>query len=148
MTFSHVTPEVLYKPWPFAGLDEFQHAISTPDFSQALVNTLVYVTVVVTSGLVGGLLAALVLWRSTPLTSFVFGVIVFVWAMPPLVNGSVWRFLLDPRSLVDGVLVALHLPPVLWLVEGKWPLVSVALVNAWVAIPFATIVYRAALLDV
>ena len=148
MSFSHVTPEVLYKPWPFAGLDEFGRAISTPDFSAALANTLVYVTVVVASGLIGGLLAALVLWRSTPLTSFVFGVIVFVWAMPPLVNGSVWRFMLDQRGLIDSLLVTVHLPAVLWLVDGKLPLISVALVNAWVAVPFATIVYRAALLDI
>jgi multiple sugar transport system permease protein len=148
MSFSHVTPEVLYQPWPFVGLDEFQKAASTADFREALFNTLVYVTVVVVMGLVGGLLAALALWRSTPLTSFVFGVIIFVWAMPPLVNGSVWRFMLDQRGIVDSLLVALHLPAVLWLVDGKLPLLSVALVNSWVAVPFATIVYRAALLDV
>jgi multiple sugar transport system permease protein len=88
------------------------------------------------------------LWRTSRLTSFVFGVVIFVWAMPPLVNGSIWRFMLDQRSIIDSVLVAFHLPAVLWLVEGKLPLISVALVNAWVAIPFATIVYRAALLDI
>jgi multiple sugar transport system permease protein len=148
MSVSHVTPEVLYKPWPFVGLDEFAKALTTQDFREALFNTLVYVTVVVASGLIGGLLAALVLWRSTPLTSFVFGVVVFVWAMPPLVNGSVWRFLLDQRGLVHSVLTGVHLPAVLWLVDGKLPLISVALVNAWVAVPFATIVYRAALLDI
>lgn len=148
MSLSHVTPEVLYKPWPFVGTDEFQKALTTAQFREALFNTVVYVLVVLASGLIGGLLAALVLWRSTPLTSFVFGVIVFVWAMPPLVNGSVWRFLFDQRGLVDSLLVAVGLPAVLWLVEGKLPLISVALVNSWVAVPFATIVYRAALLDI
>jgi multiple sugar transport system permease protein len=148
MSFSHVTPEVLYQPWPFVGLDEFQRAITTADFREALVNTLIYVALVVVSGLVGGLLAALVLWRSTRLASFTFGVIIFVWAMPPLVNGSVWRFLFDQRGLIDSLLVSVQLPAVLWLVEGKLPLIAVALVNAWVAVPFATIVYRAALLDI
>jgi multiple sugar transport system permease protein len=148
MSVSHVTPEVLYKPWPFVGLSEFNRAVSTADFREALFNTIVYVAVVLITGLVGGLLAALVLWRSTPLASFTFGVIIFVWAMPPLVNGSVWRFLFDQRGLIDSVLVNLHLPTVFWLVDGKLPLISVALVNAWVAVPFATIVYRAALLDI
>src|SRR5215831_21157846 len=60
----------------------------------------------------------------------------------------VWRFLLDQRGLIDSLLTSVHLPAVLWLVDGKLPLVSVALVNSWVAVPFATIVYRAALLDV
>jgi multiple sugar transport system permease protein len=148
MSVSHVTPEVLYQPWPFVGFDEFGKAVSTADFREALFNTIVYVTVVLTSGLVGGLLAALVLWHSTPLTSFVFGVVIFVWAMPPLVNGSVWRFLFDQRGLIDSLLVTVHLPAVFWLVDGKLPLISVALVNSWVAVPFATIVYRAALLDI
>lgn len=148
MSLSRVTPEVLYQPWPFVGLEEFQRATTTADFREALFNTLIYVLVVLCSGLIGGLISALILWRSTPLTSAVLGVIVFVWAMPPLVNGSVWRFLLDQRGLIDSVLVAAHLPAVLWLVEGKLPLISVALVNSWVAVPFATIVYRAALLDV
>jgi multiple sugar transport system permease protein len=148
MSVSRVTPEVLYQAWPFVGLDEFQRATSTSDFRDALVNTLIYVTVVTLSGLIGGLLAALVLWRSTPLTSVVLSVVVFVWAMPPLVNGSVWRFLLDQRGLIDSLLTSVHLPAVLWLVDGKLPLVSVALVNSWVAVPFATIVYRAALLDI
>ncbi len=148
MSVSRVTPEVLYQPWPFVGLDEFGRAVSTQDFRDALFNTLVYVTVVTASGLLGGLLSALILWRSTRLASFVLGVVVFVWAMPPLVNGSVWRFLLDQRGLIDSLLVAVHLPAVLWLVDGKLPLISVALVNSWVAVPFATIVYRAALLDI
>jgi multiple sugar transport system permease protein len=147
MSFSRVVPEVLYKPWPFAGLDEFQLAVKSPDFAQALLNTLVYVAVVVLSGLIGGLLAALILWRSTPLTSVAFGVVVFVWAMPPLVNASVWRFLLDQRGLVDSVLATFHVPAVVWLADGRLPLVAVALVNAWASVPFATIVYRAALMD-
>jgi multiple sugar transport system permease protein len=148
MSVSHVTPEVLYADWPFVGLDEFGKALSTADFREALFNTLIYVMVVVGAGLVGGLLAALVLWRSTPLTSFVFGVVVFVWAMPPLVNGSVWRFMLDQRGLVDSLITFVHLPAVHWLVDGKLPLISVALVNSWTAVPFTTIVYRAALLDI
>jgi multiple sugar transport system permease protein len=148
MSFSRVTPEVLYKPWPFAGLDEFQLAIKSPDFAQALLNTLVYVAVVVSIGLVGGFIAALILWRSTPLTSIAFGVVVFVWAMPPLVNASVWRFLLDQRGLVDSILAIFHVPAVLWLADGRLPLVTVALVNAWASVPFATIVYRAALMDI
>jgi multiple sugar transport system permease protein len=41
-----------------------------------------------------------------------------------------------------------HLPAVLWLADGRLPLVAVALVNAWASVPFATIVYRAALMDI
>jgi multiple sugar transport system permease protein len=149
MSFSQVTPEVLYKAWPFAGLEEFQLAVRSPDFAQAVLNTLLYVAVVVLSGLIGGFIAALILWRATPLTGVAFGVVIFVWAMPPLVNASIWRFLLDQRGLVDSILaIVFHMRPVLWLADGRLPLIAVALVNAWVSVPFATIVYRAALLDI
>ena len=148
MSVSRVVPENLYQPWPFVGLDQFRSVIGTADFQQALINTLAYVAIVLVSGVVGGLAAALILWRRSTFSAFVLGVIVFVWAMPPIVNGSVWRFLFDQRGLIDSVLVAVHLPPVFWLVTGKLPLLSVAVVNAWVAVPFATIVYRAALLDI
>src|SRR5215831_1930026 len=57
MSVSRVTPEVLYQPWPFVGLEEFQRAISTADFRDALVNTLIYVMVVLLSGLIGGLIS-------------------------------------------------------------------------------------------
>ncbi len=56
--------------------------------------------------------------------------------------------LLDKRGMVDSLLGLVHVAPVYWLVDGRLPLVSVALVNAWVAVPFATLVYRAALLDI
>jgi multiple sugar transport system permease protein len=148
MSVSRVVPENLYQPWPFVGLAQFQAVLSTPDFQQALLNTFVYVAVVLISGVCGGLATALILWQRSKFSAFVLSVIVFVWAMPPIVNGSVWRFLFDQRGLIDSLLVAVHLPPVFWLVTGKLPLVSVALVNAWVAVPFATIVYRAALLDI
>lgn len=97
-------------------------------------NTLIYVVVVVVTGLVGGLIAALILWRSTPLASVTFDVVIFVWAMPPLVNASVWRFLLDQRGLVDSIPAVFHIPPVLWLADGRLPLVAVALVNAWAVV--------------
>jgi multiple sugar transport system permease protein len=56
--------------------------------------------------------------------------------------------MLDQRGLVDSLITFVHLPAVHWLVDGKLPLISVALVNSWTAVPFTTIVYRAALLDI
>jgi multiple sugar transport system permease protein len=72
---------------------------------------------------------------------------VFSWALPGLINGVAWRFLLDPRGMVDTILSVFRVAPIYWLVDGRLPLVSVALVNAWTVVPFATLVFRAALLD-
>ncbi len=148
MSVSQVTSDNIFEPWPFAGAGELATVVATADFQQATVHTLVYVTLVVGVGLSGGLASALVLWRGGRLAGFTLTLMVFGWALPGLINGTIWRFLLDPRGMVDDLLKIVHVAPIYWLVDGLLPLMSVALVNAWVAIPFATLVYRAALLDV
>lgn len=148
MAFSQVTAENIFGTWQFTGIQGFVAMAGEPAFREASVNTVIYVTIVVGLGLLGGLAAALALWRGGRLGGFVLGLMVFGWALPPLINGTIWRFLLDRQGLVDHLLGIVHLPQPSWLVDGRLPLVSVALVNAWVAVPFATLVYRAALLDI
>lgn len=148
MSFSRVTSDNLFHAWPFVGFGEFQNVMATSDFREAFLNTIVYVTIVVIIGLVGGAVSAIILWRGKGLPSFILGLMVFVWAMPPIVNGSIWKFLLDQHGPIDSILTTLHQPAVLWLVTGHLPLISVALVNSWISVPFATVVYRAALLDI
>ena len=147
MGLSQVTSDNIFKAWPFVGLDGVRSVASTADFRQATVSTLIYVALVVGVQLAGGLAAAVVLWRGGRFAGFTLAVMVFGWALPGLINGTAWRFLLDKRGMVDSILGVFHVPPVYWLVDGHLPLISVALVNAWVGVPFATLVYRAALLD-
>ena len=148
MSVSDVTSDNIFDAWPFVGATGLQSVAATADFREAAVHTLIYVALVVGVGLVGGLASALTLWPGGRLAGFTLTLMVFGWALPGLINGTVWRFLLDPRGMIDSVLGAVHVPAVYWLVDGPLPLVSVALVNAWVAVPFATLVYRAALLDI
>lgn len=148
MSVSNVTADNIFKTWTFVGLGEFQTVISTPAFREALLNTLVYVAIVVLIGMAGGLFAAIVVWEDKGFLGFVLGLMVFVWAMPPIVTGSVWKFLLAEHGPINSLLTPLGLPPVLWLVAGRLPLISVAFVCSWAAVPFATIIYRAALLDI
>jgi multiple sugar transport system permease protein len=148
MSLSQVTTDNLFQDWPFIGLQGLQTVAATADFKEAAVNTLAYVAVVVSISLVGGLASAVTLWHSGRLARLVLAVMVFGWALPGLISGIAWRFLLDKRGLVDVLLGIFHAPTPYWLVDGHLPLLSVALVNAWVAVPFATLVYRAALLDI
>ena len=147
MSLSQVTSDNIFKDWPFIGMNGVQTVAGTADFHEAAMNSLLYVALVVGVGLAGGLAAALTLWRGGRLAGFTLALMVFSWALPGLINGVAWRFLLDPRGMVDSILSLFHLGPVYWLVEGRLPLISVALVNAWTVVPFATLVFRAALLD-
>lgn len=148
MSVSQVSTRNIFKSWQFIGLAGFKEVAATAAFQQAAVNTVIYVAIVVGVGLGGGLAAAVILWRGGRLSAVVLAIMVFSWALPPLINGTAWKFLLDGEGLPDDVLALFGVPRVYWLVQGHLPLISVALVNAWATVPFATLVYRAALLDI
>jgi multiple sugar transport system permease protein len=75
---------------------------------------------------------------------------VFVWALPPVVNGSVWKFLLGDAGLVNVVLLGAGLrdTPVPFLYDQYWALLAVAFVNSWAVVPFNALVFRAALMNI
>lgn len=150
MSLSDVRPATLLREWPFVGLANFADLLSNADFLGALWHTLVFALVVLVFGVGGGLVAALALARPGRLRGFTYGLLVLLWTLPPIVSGSTWKFLLSSDGFLNGALVGLGLveEPVLFLIDGPLPLLSVAFVAAWVCVPFATIAYRAALLDV
>jgi ABC-type sugar transport system permease subunit len=75
---------------------------------------------------------------------------VFIWALPPIVNGSVWKFLLGGDGLVNTLLMKSSLvsSPVPFLYDTKLALYSVAIVNCWAVIPFNALVLRAAFMNI
>ena len=106
--------------------------------------------VVTAIGMVGGFAVAVAVWSGTPGGSFLLGMMVFVWALPPVINGSIWKFLLGDHGLINETLRGLHLAPqgIGFLYDTHFALWSVALVNAWAVIPFNALIFRAALLSV
>jgi multiple sugar transport system permease protein len=148
MSLSQVTSDNIFGAWPYIGAKGLEDVVRTTDFRSAALNTVVYVVLVVGVGLTGGLAAAVTLWRGGRFAGFTLALMVFGWALPGLINGTAWRFLLDKRGMVDYILGVFHVAPVYWLVDGHLPLISVVVVDAWVVVPFATLVYRAALMDV
>ncbi len=150
MSVSEVTPATLLREWPFVGLENFSDLVNDTRFSATVVRTIVFGLVVLVLGVVGGLAAALALHRPSRLGAFTYALIVLMWAIPPIVSGVTWRFMLFADGVINQALNAIGVidEPILFLIDGALPLLSVAFVAGWVALPFATIVFRAALLDV
>ncbi|MGO9411933.1 MAG: carbohydrate ABC transporter permease [Spirochaetia bacterium] len=150
MSLSDVTTlNIVRGSWPFRGLANFLALGRLPDFALAFRNTLVFVAIVVSVGMLGGLGAATLLQGRGKFSAVGLGLMVFTWAMPPVVLGSLWKFLLLPGGLVNSILGSLHISKgPLWLVQQNLVLVTVALVNSWAVIPFSALVYRAALVDI
>lgn len=150
MSLSSVTSANLSLSWDFVGLANFVNGVQQGDLGRALVNTFLFVLTVTVLGLVGGLGAAIVLRHGGRISAVLLGVMVFVWALPPVVNGSVWKFLLGDDGLINGIVRASGMSQAAlpFLYDEHFALMSVALVNSWAIIPFNALVFRAAVLGI
>lgn len=150
MSLSSVTSANLSVSWDFVGLANFVNGVQQGDLGKALLNTFVFVLTVTVIGLIGGLGAAIVLRHAGRISAVLLGVMVFVWALPPVVNGSVWKFLLGDDGLINGLVKAsgMSQTAVPFLYDEHFALMSVALVNSWAIIPFNALVFRAAVLGI
>ena len=97
-----------------------------------------------------GLAAKIALRTTGRWSAIILAGMVFVWALPPVVNGSVWKFLFAEDGLINTLvlLTPLRADPIPFLYDATWALVSVALVTTWAVIPFNALVFRAALLGI
>lgn len=150
MSFSDVRPGTLLGEWPGVGFDNYVELFSDPGFSATVLRTVVFGVVVLAIGLGGGLVASLVLRRPNRRNAVVYALMVLMWSLPAIVNGVTWRFMFATDGAINQTLVGLGLvgTPIYFLIEGWMPLLSTAFVAGWVALPFATIIFKASLLDV
>lgn len=146
------TRSIINTSWPFAGLANYRAAISSSAFPTVLGNTLLLVSVSVCVTLAGGLFNALVLERNTFGNRVTQGILVFLWAMPPLVIGFIWKFLLSSDGLIPALLVKFGIgsksQPVALLARPHMGLIAITLVIAWAGAAFASLIFRAAMLGV
>ena len=148
MSLSDVGPTNIIGVWHFVGLSNFVHELATSDLWKSALRTLGVAAVLLVSNLVLGFFAASILNVRSRLTSVVLSLMVFVWALPPLVSGSVWKFLLDDSGAVNAVLGIVGIHPVSWLSAPGLALWTVAGVIAWAGLPFSALILRGGLLAI
>lgn len=148
MAFSDVGPTNIVGVWSWVGSANFRAVLALPELWQALLRTAELCLVLLVSNLVVGFLVASVLSTTGRLTSTVLSIMVFVWALPPIVSGSVWKFLLDDSGAVNGALGLVGIGPVNWLSSPTLALWTVGGVVAWAALPFSALILRGGLLAV
>jgi multiple sugar transport system permease protein len=148
MSMSDVTPATLGSGWNFVGFTNFITGFVQGTLGSVFVNTLVFVGIVTLIGLVGGLVAAIALRGSARGAGLLLGLMVFIWALPPVVNGSVWKFLLSNTGLLNSLVGLVRFGPVGYLYDQHLALFSVAIINSWAVIPFNALVFRAAILNI
>lgn len=148
MSVSDVGPATLIGDWAFTGTENLREVFSTPAFWDAAKATGLFTLVLLAVDLTIGYVAAVALARRGRLSSIVLSLMVFVWALPPLVSGSVWKFLLSGDGAINAVLGAVGLGRVDWLSDPKVALWAVSGVAAWASLPFAILIIRGGLLGI
>jgi multiple sugar transport system permease protein len=148
MALSDVGPATLIGDWELVGLENVREVLADPGFWQAVRATAVFTLVVLVVDLLIGYVAAMALSRKGRLASAVLSLMVLVWALPPLVSGSVWKFILAGDGAVNSLLGLVGLGPVDWLSDPDLALWSVSSVAAWASLPFAILVLRGGLMSI
>lgn len=130
------------------GLENYKTILQSEDFWYSLQNTAFLLVVVVVFTTVGGFIVALILNVDTKFSGILMAAAILPWAMPPVVNGIIWRFIFHPGyGFMNKLLIGMGIvdKPVEWL-ASRWLLLLVtALVVAWRSVPFCALVCLAGL---
>ncbi|MCG2791179.1 MAG: sugar ABC transporter permease [Actinomycetia bacterium] len=104
----------------FIGLENFKTVIENPLFFKSLRITLVYSFITVILELIIGLFIVTILSKLVKKVQvIILGLIIIPWSIPGVVNGLMWRWILNPYyGVLNGVLYSLG------FTEGYIPLLS------------------------
>jgi multiple sugar transport system permease protein len=132
----------------FVGLANYLRALQDPEFRAALGRTFYFALVTVPVETTLGLLIALLLDQRFVGRGFVRGIIILPWAMPYIVNGVMWKWILNANygalnALLQQVGLIDHYR--IWLGYPSTAFNFVILANIWKETPVAVILLLAAL---
>jgi ABC-type sugar transport system permease subunit len=140
------TDKTIGSPGQFVGLKNFRYVLVWPQFSAALVNTVVFTVSAVAIKFVLGMTVALVLNQQIRGRNFFRAFLLLPWVIPAFVVYLVWRWLYDPLSgLLNHALLDLGLvaTPIAFLSDRSTAMISVIIAHVWRAFPFYAISFLA-----
>jgi multiple sugar transport system permease protein len=137
----------LFSPTKFVGLRNFTDLFTVdPLFAIAIRNTVLFTVGTVIPTIVISLVVAGLLNRKISGIAF-FRTVVFVpLAVSTVVMAVVWQFVFNTdNGLLNIMLGWISVRPIPWLVEPHWAMAALCIVSIWRSVPFATVVFLAAM---
>jgi len=131
------------------GLENFKQFFEEPALTKGLTNTLIYG--VVTSGLkvILGMALAVLLTSSVIGKAFMRSVVFFPVLVSTIGVGLTFVVLMEPdQGLINDTLALVGIEGPKWLVDPKYALMSVALVDVWKGVGLATVIYIAGIVSI
>jgi len=149
-SLTNLTINNIQTGFSFVGLRNFIELSRDSIFQQALRNTLIFAIASQLLSIILGQLTALVLMQNFRGKAIVRVLIMLPWAVPIALGVLGWKWMYDSLySIINWTLRAFHI-----LGPNQWPnwlgtsnlaMVSVIIVHAWKAFPFAAVVFMGAL---
>lgn len=130
----------------FVGLRNYIRLFSDPYVWQALGRTFVYMFFSVFGRMVIGLALALLLRVPSRLRALPRTAIILPWVMSEIMVSAMWLWILNHRTgLLNGILSAMGISQVGWLVYPSLSMLSIVVVSLWKNLAFTYLLLFAAL---
>lgn len=127
----------------FIGFDNYKSILASESTWYSLQNTLFLLVLTVAATTVFGILLSLFLNVSVKGSGILLAIAILPWALPPYVNGILWRFIFHPGyGFMNKLLLGIGIvdAPIEWL-NSRWTLLLVvAIVVVWRSVPFMALV--------
>ena len=135
--------------WEFIGLDNFIQFFQEPALVLSLKNTLIYAVVTCGLKVVLGILLAQLLTSQIIARGFLRSVVFFPVLVSTIGVGLTFWILMHPtEGVINRALAVIGIDGPGWLVDPKWALLSVALVDIWKGVGLATLIYIAGIVSI
>lgn len=133
---------------PFLGVENYLYILKDVKFWQSVQITLIFVAGAVIIEIALGLALALLLNRDFWGRNVVRMLALLPWAIPAVVNGIMWKWILNPSyGSLNGLLYSMGIIKeyIVWLGDPKLSLFVVILADVWKETPFIMLLFLAAL---
>ena len=135
--------------WEFIGLDNYVAFFQESALITGLKNTLIYAVVTCGLKVVLGMALALLLTSQIIARGFLRSVVFFPVLVSTIGVGLTFQVLMDPSAgLINKSLGLIGINGPAWLVDPKFALLSVALVDVWKGVGLATVIFIAGIVSI
>ena len=143
------TPSTLPTEAPFVGLQNYAGVLTSPQFLQAAIFTLIFTISGVFGSWIIGLALALLLRTRIPGNTVFKVLLLLPWIVPVVVSATAWNWLVaTPQSPVPTILSALGFPDANFLGDPVLAQVVVCIFKVWISFPFMMMMMSSALASV
>lgn len=132
----------------FIGLENYGSILASDQFWAAAGTTALFCIGSISLTVILGTLLALLLNEPFPGRGILRAVMLLPWAIPPVVNGLIWQWLLEGQhGIINAMLMAVGVlaEPQPWLSQTSTAMPALILAQVWNHLPFVAVVILAAL---